>query len=98
MTITIKLTQLRQPLLEFGGAGVFTDPREGLRQGGPFDLRFGAARSSQINIGLVGSAEMVQKTIAWLRRCNEPLPADSGKTKYPIFPGFTALFRSSLTL
>jgi hypothetical protein len=98
MRIKIKLRQLSDPTLEFGGAGEFTDPREGLRQGGPFDLRFGAARSNQINVGLVGPPEMVEKTAAWLQRCNGILPPDGGKTKFPAFPGFATIFRASLTL
>lgn len=98
MTIAIKLRQLLEPMLEFGGAGVFTDPRDGLRQGGPFDLRFGAARSNQVNVGLVGSRPMVEKTSAWLHRCKGPLAADTGKTRYPTFPGFAELFRASLIL
>jgi hypothetical protein len=98
MAISIRLRQFGDPMLEFGGAGEFADPREGLRQGGPFDLRFGAARSNQINIGLVGPAEMVDKTAAWLQRCNGTLPADGGKTKYPAFPGFESVFRAALAL
>jgi hypothetical protein len=98
MSIDLRLRQIPDPLLEFGGAGDFSDPRDGLRQGGPFDLRFGAARSERVNVGLVGPADIVEKTVHWLGRCRGILPSDMGKTKYPTFPGFEAVFRSALNL
>lgn len=98
MPIKLELRQFDEPLLEFGGPGEFTDPRVGLREGGPFDLRFGAARSDRINIGLIGPKDMVEKTAGWLLRCQGEFPEDSGRMKYPAFPGFEAVFHSRLTL
>ena len=54
MPIRIDLRQLTEPLLEFGGPGEFSDMRQGLREAGPFDLRFGAGRNESIAVGLVG--------------------------------------------
>jgi hypothetical protein len=96
MAIKIELTELQPPLLEFGSPGDFTDPRDGLRQAGPFDLRFGAARSEKILVGLVGPREMVDRTASWLERCKGTLEADSSRTQYPAFPGFSAIFRADL--
>lgn len=98
MSISLSLREFDEPLLEFGGPGLFADPREGLREGGPFDLRFGAARAEQINVGLVGPAEMVERARAWLGRVQGELPADSGAAKYPAFPGFEAVFRAKLAV
>jgi hypothetical protein len=98
MPISLDLKEFDPPFLEFGGPGMFTDPRDGLREGGPFDLRFGAARSDRVNVGLVGSAEMVERTLAWLKRTEGVLPADPGVASYPAFPGFEAVFRSKLNV
>lgn len=97
MPISLDLKEFEPPLLEFGGPGMFTDPREGLREGGPFDMRFGAARSERVNIGLIGCDEMVARTLDWLKRTEGHLPADPGVASYPAFPGFEAVFRSKLT-
>lgn len=80
MPISLELREFGDPLLEFGGPGGFTDPREGLREGGPFDLRFGAARSERINVGLVGPTDMVDRALSWFKRCGGRLPADTGKS------------------
>lgn len=98
MPISLELREFGDPLLEFGGPGGFTDPREGLREGGPFDLRFGAARSERINVGLVGPAEMIDRAQNWFKRCGGRLPADTGKANYPAFPGFEAVFRAAINL
>ena len=97
MPISLDLKEFEDPLLEFGGPGMFTDPREGLREGGPFDMRFGAARNERVNIGLIGCDEMVERTLGWLKRTEGHLPADPGTAGYPAFPGFEAVFRSKLT-
>ena len=39
MSIQIELTQLPIPRIEFGAPGNFDDPKTGLTQAGPFDLR-----------------------------------------------------------
>jgi hypothetical protein len=96
MPIQIELRQLDEPLLEFGGPGDFSDVRNGLRDAGPFDLRFGAGRNETIAVGLVGPEEMVQRTVAWLDRCQRVIPASDGATQYPAFPGFDALFRTRM--
>jgi hypothetical protein len=96
MPISLELKEFEAPLLEFGGPGMFTDPRDGLREGGPFDLRFGAARNERVNVGLVGCDEMVQRTLQWLKRTVGHLPADKSVASYPAFPGFEAVFRAKL--
>lgn len=98
MSLSLELREFGDPLLEFGGPGEFTDPREGLRAGGPFDLRFGAARSERINVGLVGPTDMIDRALGWLTRCRGRIPADGGKANYPSFPGFEAVFRATLAL
>lgn len=96
MAIDLELHEFQPPLLEFGGPGTFIDPRDGLREGGPFDLRFGAARNDRVNVGLVGPAEMVERTLRWLRRTEGSLPAVPNVSGYAAFPGFEEVFRARL--
>jgi len=96
MAIDLDLHEFEPPLLEFGGPGMFIDPREGLREGGPFDLRFGAARNDRINVGLIGPADMVERTLRWLQRTEGSLPAVANVSGYPAFPGFEEVFRTRL--
>ena len=97
MSIQIELTQLPNPHIEFGSPGTFNDPKTGLIEAGPFDLRFGAAHKTQIRIGLVGTAEMVKKGKQWLEQCNTKIPSEiKGSTQYMGFPGFRSAFHASL--
>jgi hypothetical protein len=99
MALDIEITRLPTPFLEFGGPGEFTDPRNGLREAGPFDLRFGVARREQVNVGLVGPEEMLQRAVRWLERCRGRLaPGEAGGPRDPSYPGFEELFHASLRL
>ena len=97
MSIKIELTQLPIPRIEFGAPGNFDDPKTGLTQAGPFDLRFGAAHKTQIRVGLVGPDKMVKAGKDWLRRCNTKIPSQiKGSTQYMDFLGFEPVFQSAL--
>src|ERR1019366_6733358 len=97
MATHINITQLKDAYLEFGGVGEFTDPKEGLKHGGPFDLRFGSARRSEIRVGFVGDVEMIEKAKNWLLRCQGEIPSTMKNfAQHPHFWGFKKIFRSSL--
>jgi hypothetical protein len=97
MPIQIDLRQLDEPLLEFGSPSEFSDIRQGLREAGPFDLRFGAGRNEAITVGLVGPDNMIAATQRWLERCQKSIPESStDTTRYPAFPGFTEIFHAKL--
>ena len=99
MPIQIELAQLSSPLMEFGAPGTFNEPKTGLSQAGPFDLRFGAAHKTEVKVGLVGTAEMVRKGKQWLERCCNLIPSNTNATtQYMDFPGFEPIFRSVLVL
>ena len=99
MAIQIHLQELPEPQLEFGGPGEFTDPKIGLKEAGPYDLRFGNARNSEIRVGLVGTPAMLIKARNWFNLCKESIKSTMPNlTQYPNFPGFQSIFRSSLTL
>jgi len=97
MSLEINVEQLASPILEFGSPGSFTDPKTGLRDAGPFDLRFGAAHLANVKVGLVGPTEMIQKAARWLQRCEKQMPAfKSVNAQYPGYPGFERVFHSRL--
>ena len=97
MSMQIELTQLPPPYIECGSPGAFSDPKTGLTEAGPFDLRFGAAHKKQIRVGLVGTAEIIKKGKQWLERCNTKIPSEiKDSTQYMDFPGFQSAFRTSL--
>lgn len=94
----LQIARLSVPELEFGGAGYFNDPRLGLMQAGPFDMRFGAAHKAQVRVAVVGPQTTHDTVAAWLLRCRgEIQPSDPSGTQL-IFPGFKAVFRSDLVV
>lgn len=98
MATKIEITQIADPTLEFGGVGEFMDPKEGLKQGGPFDLRFGTARKATIHIGFVGNEVMIERAMNWLRCTQQPIESKMANIfQYPNFPGFKETFRAELT-
>jgi len=97
--IKIEVQQLPSPTLEFGGAGEFSDPKVGLREAGPYDLRFGAAHRDHVKIGLVGPRELLKDARRWFERCEKYIPSGSDRTiQRPGFPGFKEIFRGTLLL
>jgi len=97
MATNISIDQLDDPLLEFGGVGEFIDPKEGLKHGGPFDLRFGTARKSTLNIGFFGNSEMIEKASVWLKRSHSHIESKMPNLiQYPHFLGFEKIFRATL--
>jgi hypothetical protein len=97
MAIELKIRELEPPSLQFGGVGGHPDPKIGLDNAGPFDLRFGAARQTQINVGIIGPEHMVEAARRWLERCQNPIPVLGEQTllRKP-FPGFKNVFRASM--
>lgn len=93
----LELIELKTPTLEFGGVGNFSDPKQGLVNAGPFDLRFGVAHLKEIRIGLIGTTPMMNKAISWLNKCNSMIPSTMKNTsQYPNFDGFENIFRAKL--
>ena len=92
----MELTQLPTPNIELGSPGTFSDPKIGLTEAGPFDLRFGATRKREVRVGFVGNAEMLQKGQQWLEYCCAEIPSNiKESTQYLDFPGFEPVFRAS---
>ena len=99
MSINIELVELPIPQTEFGAPMISSDPKIGLTQAGPFDLRFGTAQKRELRVGFVGNAELLKNGTRWLERCCAPIPSDiKGSMQYPDFPGFESIFRASLLM
>lgn len=94
----IQLIEIKPTQLEFGGVATYLDPKTGLKQAGPFDVRFGAAQLKEVRVGLVGVRDMTIKAVYWLERCQGLIPTTmKNSQQYPDFGGFAAVFQSSLT-
>jgi hypothetical protein len=97
MTIKLTIRELNPPQLQFGGAVATSDPKMGLDLAGPFDLRFGAARQTQVKVGIVGPRNLVEKTQRWLERCRSPIPVlGTPSLLQKPFPGFAKTFHMTL--
>lgn len=99
MAINFHLQEIPNPELEFGGPIETADPKIGLANAGPFDLRFGSARKNKINIGFVGDLESISKGMAWVQRIKSTIPSSmSNKIQYPTFNGFKNIFHSEINI
>jgi len=97
MPLDIGIVQPPEPILEFGSPGQFTDQKTGLTQAGPFDLRFGAAHRTQVRVGLVGPADMVEKACRWFERCQSTIVSGAENLiQYPPYYGFKETFQAEL--
>lgn len=96
MSLELQLARLPESELEFGGSGYFRNPRRGLLEAGPFDLRFGSAHRIQMRLAIVGNSEMIDLALAWFERCRNPIadPSPDG-TRVP-YNGFKSIFRGEL--
>jgi hypothetical protein len=93
----LKIIEIEPTELEFGVEGKYFDPKIGLRETGPFDLRFGNAQLNEVKVGIVGTAEMNKKAMLWLDRCKENIPTSMKNTRqYPDYDGFEKIFRAKL--
>lgn len=99
MPVELEIAQLSAPVLEFGAPGHFTDQKTGLIQAGPFDLRFGAAHRTQVRVGLVGPADMIEKAKQWFERWSSTITSGlDSSAQYPPFYGFKEVFHADLVL
>src|ERR1700730_13689583 len=65
--------QLQEPNLIFGGNHRCVDPKTGLGAFGPYrERKTGVARRGQLCVGIVGPAEAIEKTLAYLEKISRP--------------------------
>lgn len=94
----LRLTLLPEPLLEFGTT---RDARvkEGLATGGPLSLNLGPAHPKVARVGLVGTADAVRATRAFVERMRGLIVTGAPRSiQTPDFPGFERIFETELAL
>ncbi|MBZ5669388.1 MAG: hypothetical protein LAO04_06645 [Acidobacteriia bacterium] len=84
----MKIDFIEEPELEFG-TGRHIDIRYGLANYGPLDFA-NPLSPRQINTGVVGTPETVERLLEWLEKCRNGIPAkeSSQPNLFPHFPGF----------
>jgi hypothetical protein len=96
--LKLQIARLPIPELEFGGPGHFTNPRKGLAEAGPFDLRFGSSHRSQVRVAIVSTADAIAPVLHWFGRCKAPIEPENPAGTVERFPGFAEVFRSDLVI
>jgi hypothetical protein len=96
----MNISFLNEPELEFG-LGRHVDVRFGINDYYPFDSR-NRELPREINVGIVGTPQSVERTSEWLEKCRSEIPAKE-TNKYNLFPKFCGLninvgFKSLLVL
>ncbi len=97
MAIDLRILEVQQPQLEFGSPGRYFDPKNGLLNSGPFDLRFGTAKKKTIQLGIVGTPEMVNRAKSWIDRISYEIPPSVQQPYNISYPGFYSAFHADLT-
>lgn len=84
----MKIDFIEEPELEFG-AGHHIDIKYGLANYGPLDFD-SSVSPRQINTGVVGTPETVERLLVWLEKCRAGIPAKESNQPnlFPRFPGF----------
>lgn len=80
----LRNTWLPEPLLSFGDGGRHVDPKEGIARYGPHSMG-GASHPSELRVGIIGTAGLIETTNEWLRRNAEGV---GGNETNPRFAGF----------
>lgn len=96
--LQLQIARLPVPELEFAGSAYFTNPRRGLLEAGPFDMRFGSGHRSQVRIALIGPRDMIAPALAWFGRCQRAIEPAEAESAVERFPGFAAVYRSELVV
>jgi hypothetical protein len=82
----MRLINVDEPELEFGGAQPHIDIRFGLKDYGPLDL-LSTQSPKAIQIGRVGTPEGVEGFAQWISRCRNGIEAKKSRQPY-LFPAF----------
>lgn len=98
MPVELRTIELPEPELEFGGGATHQDPKHGLRESGPFSLRY-KSQPPVVRLGIVGPVDAIAEATAWFERCQgRILSGNKNRQRFPEWPGFQAVFRTPLEL
>ena len=96
--MALRLNLLPEPILEFGTT---RDSRvkEGLATGGPLSLKLGSAHPKVARVGLVGTADALRATRAFVERMRGLVVTGAPRSiQTPDFPGFESIFETELAV
>jgi hypothetical protein len=77
---------IEEPLLLFGDSGEHVDPKLGISRFGPKSFEPADNHPATVRVGLIGSAESIEKCKDWLETCARGI--SSSNAERPEFPGF----------
>ncbi len=99
MVVRFNVIRVPEPQVEFFGPTPHADPKVGLRDSGPFSLRYGDNAPGAVRLGIVGPRIMIDATRRWFERCQSRiLSTKTNRERFPDFPGFENVFRVPLVL
>src|SRR3990170_5221451 len=81
----IECSHLPEPLLVFGEGGQHVNPKSGIARYGPLSYAPLDRHPSTVRVGVIGTAETIEKSKAWLEANALGAP---GNARHPEFPGF----------
>lgn len=82
---SIRCQYLLEPPLRFADGGEHVDPKLGIARFGPKSYSPQKRHPSIVRVGIIGSAETVEKTRRWMA---ENCEGQQGDEKHPDFPGY----------
>jgi len=85
------LKYLSEPELRFAFDQTAEDPRDGLTLYGPLDI----ARPYGVRAGVIGTERGVELYRRWVRWAQRPVGRNPTDASRPMFPGFSAAFRTA---
>jgi hypothetical protein len=91
--VKIRIEDLGEPELEFGGGERSIDPKQILPRVGPFDSTFDST-TKRISLGLVGLPSQINPARKWIERMHRPLVNnETNVQRFREFPGCEKAFR-----
>lgn len=83
------LTNLSEPLLEFGNGNTSICPKDGIRRFGPYDIHQ-QDRPEKVVVGVIGKSDSVDVVLKWLDEGKRVIDAKPSKQPrlFPSFMGF----------
>ncbi|MEM9675835.1 MAG: hypothetical protein ACFB15_20715 [Cyclobacteriaceae bacterium] len=76
----MKVSLLKEPLLEFGGDNLCDDPKMGISNGGFFSLSNNSHRS-EIHFGVIGSNQLIELACKWIDNLDSYIIPDTKEIK-----------------
>ena len=77
----IDFEYLEDPKLQFGEYFEYEDAKTGLAEFGPFGKNIPGLHKREINLGIIGTGELITKVQDWLEKCSHYIESQNIKVK-----------------